>query len=326
VTPQTATDEPVGRTARLLALRDRIPSWVWPVVRAAALVAVVGVVADVGAHNYSSVRHLSLSVHPFWFTAVVPASLLAGLLMPLGWRRLLVAYGHRVQVGAALRIWWTAQITRYVPSGTAALATRVVLAGREGVSRWLAGASLPIEVAIIVGWSALLTGALLPSAFLPVWARALLSVSAAGALAVFPVLLRGAGRIVRRMPDLSPSGAPDVYGSVALYGLNALARSAAFAALAAAILPVHWSDVALLMGAFNAGSAAGLVSIAPGGLGVREGVLTLILRSRYGFGDAAALAVVLRAWDLCVDCVWLVTARLAARIRQRRDPVVVSPG
>ncbi|HEV2368650.1 MAG TPA: hypothetical protein VGR90_02165, partial [Acidimicrobiales bacterium] len=74
---------------------------------------------------------------------------------------------------------------------------------------------------------------------------------------------------------------------------------------------VGWGDVALLMGAWNAGSVAGLVSIAPGGLGVREGVMTLILRARYGFGDAAALAVVLRAWDLCIDLAWLAAARVA---------------
>src|SRR5581483_6301990 len=180
----------VGVAKRLFAWRERIPRWVGTVVRVAALVAVVAVVADIGARNYSSVRHLHLRLHPAWFAVAAPASLLGGLLMPLGWRRLLGAYDQQLGVGVALRIWWTAQITRYVPTGTAALATRVVLAARAGVPRMLAGASLPIEVAVIVGWSAVLTGVLLPSSYLPAWARILVAVGAAAALAAFPLLLR----------------------------------------------------------------------------------------------------------------------------------------
>lgn len=298
-------------SARLEAARRRLPGWLLPVLRAAALVTVVAVVADLGARNYGSVRHLHLTLHPAWLAAAAPASLLAGLLMPMGWRMLLVAYDQVLGVGPALRIWWTAQITRYVPTGTAALATRVVLAGRAGVPRWLAGASLPIEVGAIVAWGGVFTAALLPSTYLPSWARVLVGVGSGGVLLAFPMLLRLAGGVVPRLPAPAPGGAPAVYRSLVLYGLNTATRTASFAFLAHAIVGVGWGDVALLMGAWNAGSVAGLVSIAPGGLGVREGVMTLILRARYGFGDAAALAVVLRAWDLCIDVAWLAAARVA---------------
>ena len=45
----------------------------------------------------------------------------------------------------------------------------------------------------------------------------------------------------------------------------------------------------------------------------REGILTLVLKGRYGLGDAAAVAVALRGWDLVIDVVWLTAARVAGR-------------
>lgn len=307
-----------GRANRLPQWLRSPPRWATVALRVGFFLVVVGVVAKVGADNASSLRHVRLHLRWPWLIPTAAASLSAGLLMPLGWRLLIRAYGPRLGVGVTLRIWWTAQVARYVPSGAAALATRVVLAGREGVSRVLAGASLPIEVAVIVGWGSLLTGALLPSRILALGLRVALAVAAGAGLVSLPVLLRAAGRWVPRMPPPLPGRAADrrVYEGEGFYALNSVLRTAAFVLLATALLPVRGSDVALLSGAFNAGAVGGLVSIAPGGLGVREGILTLVLRTRFGFGDAAALAVALRAWDIAIDIIWVITARLAGLRRQ----------
>ena len=314
-------------------LRKRLrnpPAWVRQppravtvVLRLALLLAVVAVVVKVGVDNASSLRHIHLDLRAGWLVPAALASLLAGLFMPLGWRLLLAGFGASVGVRAALRIWWTAQITRYIPTGAAALATRVVLASREGVSRMLAGASLPVEVSVVVGWGTVLTGALLPSSILPAWARAVIVAAAAGGLVALPSLLRLAGRWVPRLPEplAGRDGSGPVYRAEGFYALNSLARTGAFLLLAAALLPVRAGDLALLAGGFNAGAVGGLVSIAPGGLGVREGILTLVLRGRYGFGDAAAIAVALRAWDVVVDIIWVLTARLAGAQGRRSGPI-----
>ncbi|HVA44577.1 MAG TPA: hypothetical protein VNF50_13935 [Acidimicrobiales bacterium] len=301
------TEPGLRRPPRLIVLGARV----------AMVAAVAAVVVKVGIDNASSLRHIHLRVAPAWFVPAAAASLIAGLCMPLGWRLLISAYGPLVARRATLRIWWTAQITRYVPTGAAALATRVVLAAREGVPRMLAGASLPIEVAIVVGCGTVLTGALLPDSVLPLPGRLAVAALGAGGLATLPVLLRLAGRWVPKMPSPrpGPEGTVPVYAAEAWYGVNSFLRSGAFLFLAAALLPVRWGDLALLAGAFNAGAVGGLVSIAPGGLGVREGILTLVLKGRYGFGDAAALSVALRGWDLVIDVVWLTAARVAGRRR-----------
>jgi glycosyltransferase 2 family protein len=299
------------------------------------MVAVVAaVVIKVGVDNTSSLRHIHLRIEAVWLAPLFAASLGAGVLMPLGWRRLLAAYGYRLPVRACLRVWWTAQITRYVPTGAAALATRVALAAKEGVPRLLAGASLPVEVAVIVGWGTVLTGVLLPSSVLGTSWRILVVLVGAGGLAGLPALLRLAPRIVPRLPSplTGRAGTEEIYSAEAYYALNSALRTASFIFLCAAILPVRWGDVALIAGALNAGGVAGLVSIAPGGLGVREGVLALVLRHRFGFGDAAAAAVALRASDLVVDVVWLAIARITGRRRLTSavsagsDVVEVAPG
>jgi len=309
-------DAESSESSRRAGLR-RPPRLIVLAARVAMVAAVAAVVVKVGIDNASSLRHIHLRVAPAWFAPAAVASLVAGLCMPLGWRLLISAYGPLVARRATLRIWWTAQITRYVPTGAAALATRVVLAAREGVPRILAGASLPIEVAIVVGWGTVLTGALLPDSVLSRPARVGVAALGAAGLVSLPLLLRRAGRWVPRMPSPrpGPEGTVPVYAAEGWYGVNSLLRTGAFLFLAAALLPVRWGDLALLAGAFNAGAVGGLVSIAPGGLGVREGILTLVLKGRYGFGDAAALSVALRGWDLVIDVVWLTAARVAGRRR-----------
>jgi uncharacterized membrane protein YbhN (UPF0104 family) len=59
------------------------------------------------------------------------------------------------------------------------------------------------------------------------------------------------------------------------------------------------------VGAAYAGVVAGMVGITPAGIGVREGVIAAVLATRYPLGDAAALAVLLRAWDFAFEVAFL---------------------
>jgi hypothetical protein len=81
--------------------------------------------------------------------------------------------------------------------------------------------------------------------------------------------------------------------------------SAAFVAFSAAVLPARGGDVWLLAGALNAAAVLGTVGITPAGLGVREGILAALLQHRFGLGDAAALAVAARVWDVAFELLWL---------------------
>ena len=78
--------------------------------------------------------------------------------------------------------------------------------------------------------------------------------------------------------------------------------------LAVGFLGIDSSDVTLIIGAAYAVVAAGMVGITPAGLGVREGVMTAILAHRFGLSDAAAFALVSRAWEFTFEMVFLLVA------------------
>ena len=292
--------------------------------RVAFVLVVAAVFVEVAVRNASQLRHVSLHVRPAWFVAGAPCTFVGGLLLPLAWRRLLASYGADIGRLTAIRVWCLAQTSRYIPTGLAAVASRVVLAAKEGVARSLAAASMVVEVGILVATRSALAGILLPSSLMPLAVRVLVALGGVAALVLLPVLLRLGGSLARRLPALRPEAlrTGPLYESVGLYVANAAAKSAGFVFLAAALLPVRPGDTALLVGAVNAAAVGGMIGVTPAGIGVREGILAALLRHRFGLGDAAALAVALRVWDLCFELTWL--ALIAAATRRRRP--TLTPG
>ena len=96
-----------------------------------------------------------------------------------------------------------------------------------------------------------------------------------------------------------------MHEATVVYGVNAALKSARWLMIAAGVLTVHGSDIPLLIGAEALGVLAGLIGITPAGIGVREAVIVGVLRDRFGFADAFALAVIARAWDFVVELVWI---------------------
>jgi uncharacterized membrane protein YbhN (UPF0104 family) len=182
-----------------------------------------------------------------------------------------------------------------------------VLAAREGVPRAVTVATMAVELALLVGVSTTLALVALPAESLTWPARIALLAAGVGGLAALPFVVSA---VSARVPRLDPHRAGgwrrrELYESELLFLANGLVKSLVFVLLAAALLPVELSDVALLVGAMNGGAVVGIIGITPAGLGVREGAIAGILAHRYGLGDAAALAVVLRAWEIVIECAWL---------------------
>lgn len=281
-----------------------------------AFVAVVAVLfVRVAARNAADLRDVSLHVRPLWFAAAAPFTFAGGWLLPVAWARLLAAYGAELRPMRAVRVWSLAATSRYIPTGLAAVGSRVVLAAEEGVPRSLAAASTAVELLVIVGWGAVLAGAFLPTTILAAPLRVLLAAGALAALALLPVGLRLGGRLARRFPALAPHRLRRgvLYESLGLYLANALVKGIGFVLFAAALVPVEARDVWLLIGAVNGAAILGMIGVTPAGIGVREGFIAAFLRHRFGLGDAAALAVALRVWDLVFELTWLAIVAVAAR-------------
>ena len=278
-------------------------------------VLVVAVVfVRVAVRNADQLRDVDLEVEPVWFVLGAPFTFAGGWLLPVAWSRLVAAYGATLRAVDAVRIWSLAATSRYIPSGLVAVASRVVLASKEGVPRPVGAATSVVELAIVVAWGAVLAGLLLPSRILATPLRVLLASGALLALALLPVLLRHA----RRIPALADAHADTrtLYEAMGLYLANAAVKGAGFVCFAAALVPVEADDIPLLVGAVNAAAILGMVGVTPAGLGVREGFVAAFLRHRFGLGDAAAVAVALRVWDLAFELIWLAVIATAPRMKK----------
>jgi hypothetical protein len=187
-------------------------------------------------------------------------------------------------------------MAKYVPGKVWALAGMAVMSERRGVPAWAATASA-IQLQIIsVG-----TGALVVAVFgggISPW----LSLAAAGAalaataVAVRRPLIEAVLRRVAPGADLThiPRAPVVVYGAVA--NLAAwLGYGVAFWLFARGTLPQSAPELSESIGANTASWVAGAIApFAPGGLGVREGVLVMALRDHSGLAGALALSAVAR--------------------------------
>jgi hypothetical protein len=244
------------------------------------------------------------------------------LALALAWREELAAFGHRLPVAQAIRIWWRAQLARYIPTGLAAFASREVLAREAGVANMLGAASLVVELVTVVGWGCLGAAIGLPSSLLAAPLRIALGSSAAAGLATLPILYPRVAGMGHRVPALRTLAAlkadrPTLYAAVGLYGASVAVKSVAFVAFAAALLPVHGSDAWLLAGGVQGAAVIGILGVTPAGIGVREGAMIGILGHRFGATDAAAVAVAWRAWEFGFELTWLGIGTVSKPDRRR---------
>jgi hypothetical protein len=287
---------------------------------------VVVLFARAAARNWRDLHDVDLHVRPLWLVSAAPFTFAGGWLLPVAWARLLRAYGAVLRTMDSVRIWSLSATSRYIPSGLAAVASRVVLASREDVPRALAAASTVVELVIIVGWGAVFAGTFLPT--WPEWVRVAVAGGAAVGLVALPVVLHVGGRLLSRFPALDPSRLDErvLFESIGLYLANAIVKGIGFVLFASALLPgVRAGDAWLLIGAVNAAAILGMVGVTPAGLGVREAFITVFLRDRFGFADAAAIAAALRVWDLVFELTWLAIVGGRAR-RARRRAAMPLPG
>ena len=225
-------------------------------------------------------------------------------LLIAGWRVMLGAWGQRLEGWTAARIWTVSSLGKYLPGkglghrghGAHGARSRRRAVGRDGVRRDPADAGDrdrrgggrshgSARARIGAGRGAGVALAVLVAA------------AAAGVgLLLWPPVLRRLLRLVA--PDaearMAPAAGPVAFGVVA----NLVAwvgYGAALWMLARGLLPDAGLELVPAIAVFTASYLAGFLAlIAPGGLGVREGLFILMLQGPLGIGAATALALASR--------------------------------
>lgn len=219
------------------------------------------------------------------------------------WRRVVMAWGSRLEIGAAARIWFISNLGRYVPGKVWQVGAMAVMARDAGASPVAAtGSAILVNVVNLLAGFAVVaaTGASLFDRPALSWG---LGTALALALLALPALLPPLGRLAARvtgrevaMPRVRATtvlaAAAGCTAAWVLYG-------AAFQLLAAGVTGTAAGHTAAWIAAFTGSYLLGYIALfSPGGLGVREGFLIVALQ-RLGLalvGGAGVIALASRLW------------------------------
>ena len=256
------------------------------------------------AANWDALRRQPLE----W--QVRPAYLVASALIVWGmyvvliaaWRLVLHGWGERLDPIPAARIWTVSSLGKYLPGKVWSVAGMALMAQRAGVAAWAATGSAVILQALAVaagGAVVAVTGTSVLEARWPgfrIGLLLLLAGSIAGlALMTWPPFVRRLLQLVRIQPAAATPGTGAVLVAAGANLLAWIGYGAAFWLLAAGLLPHTGLRLDAAIGAFTASYLAGLLFLpAPGGVGIRESVMVLMLQGPLGEGGALALAIASR--------------------------------
>jgi len=254
-------------------------------------------------------------VQPAWLMA-------AGIIYAVGlvpmawfWHRALASLGQPVPWRVTLRAYFAGHLGKYVPGKALAIALRVA-----AVQKWVSSIRIAIVCSLLETLTMMAVGAFLAAALslslLP-FEPGIAALAAAMALAVglptMPPIARrlaciGAERLRSQQED--ESGLPNLHGmnwqllatgwlaACLCWLLLGLSLWATLRAMGVGLDPVR--DMPLLITTVAIAVVAGFASMLPGGLGVRDLVLTELLAPSCGAANALVAAVLIRL-------VWLVS-------------------
>ena len=214
----------------------------------------------------------------------------------------------RITALDAAKVWFTANLARFLPGGVWQFASLAVMSSRYGMSTAAATATVLLEqiVLLITGLSvvALFTPTVLQAA----WWQAALVVAIILGVVLLALPRPGApfgrwlGRYVPSLNEVwSQLGARHLLLFFVILTAPWLMYGTAFGLLAVGLLGEGSASVGASWGfyiaAFTGSYLAGVIAVfAPAGLFVREAALIGVLTPVIGGGDAAILAVASRIW------------------------------
>jgi uncharacterized membrane protein YbhN (UPF0104 family) len=296
--------------------------WLWPTLKAGLFAVVMAFVIRQGWRLWQATPRGELHVDWWWLMPAIAAYVAAWLPSVWFWRRLLKTLGPTPGWRAALRAYYIGHLGKYVPGKAMVLVIRAALLREAGCAPATSAVTAMYETLVMMGAGAMLAIALtplatsatlwsaLPAALEPLRNHGLLLplLVLTATLISLPVIARlctwvasKATRLPKSTETSEVSPRPGISSRTLLLGLlvtscgwclisislGCVLRGLGVATTGPAHFPV-WLAATTLS---NVGGF--VVLIAPGGLGVRELLLTEVLPSQPGVSEAQAF---LAAW------------------------------
>lgn len=275
--------------------------------------------------NWEEVRGDLGRLDPGTLLAATALALLSPFATVLGWRVLLADLGSRLHIAQASGVFFVGQLGKYLPGSVWSVVVQTEMAVRLGVPRrrtavvGLLCIGLSALTGLVVGLPALPVLLTRGDAVLPWWGVLLLV--AVLLLLLWPPLLnlgiRTALRLLRRPPLEHSLSAAAVALSSVWFTLSWVIGGLSVWVMAHALAPDDADVGGLLLVAVSGyllAAGIGMFSIVvPAGVGVRDGVMVLLLTTQMSLSAATAVVVVARFLTVLGDVVWAAAGWLWAR-------------
>ena len=267
---------------------------------------------DVDLARFTSTRALlGIAIAAFFYASIIPISAWA-------WRQLLRGSNVRRSWRELVEIMAITQMAKYVPGNVGVHLGRAAMSVAKGIPGRPLGISMMVETllavtaAVLVGLAGIaLSGpgsrVLADEINASLWMTAtvvvlILSLGLLLRFLVVPLVARFAPRHTWLLSDgIAPDPIHSAQGFAA-YAANYVFIGIGIALMSYVLLPEIAHDPALLCASFAIAWVAGFFTPgAPAGLGVREGLMLIILASAYDKADALVIVIALRLATMLGD-------------------------
>ena len=211
----------------------------------------------------------------------------------------------------AAKVWFTANLARFLPGGVWQFASLALMASRYGVSTAAATATVLLEQIVLLMTGLAVVAVFTPAVLHAAWWQGALVVAIILGIVIL-ALPRPGGRLGRWLERYVPSlkqvwsqlGARHLLLFIVILIVPWLMYGTAFRLLAIGLLGSVAGSWGFYIAAFTGSYLAGVIAVfAPAGLFVREAALIGVLSPVIGGGDAAILAVASRIWLTALEIV-----------------------
>lgn len=291
------------------------------------VVAALAFIALLVRSQWSELRGYTWQIEPGWALLALAVLEVAWLFELDTWRAILAGLGGLLPFGRAAEIWFLSNIIRYLPGNVWQFLGMTEMAAADGVPRVATLTSIVLHQAISTAAGLALAALYFAVSGQAAWAerlRPVLWLVPLGLLLLQPRLLEAilnrALALVKRPPIRVTLTWGQVWVLLLRYVVVWLLLGLAFAALVRSLTVVAWRDAPWLIATWVTAYTAGYLSlITPSGLGVREGVMALLLGELLPVSVAVVVAIVARLWMVAGELIGVGAVLLVQALRKRND-------
>ena len=272
--------------------------------------------------QWQQVSQFDWRFDPFFLALSFLATSTWFFVRPFIWRTLVAHFDRAIPYRECIRIWVLSELSRYVPGTVWQYFSRIYLAGRWGVPAAVTLTSALMEL-LLMALAAIPLVLWHLDEVIPIVGGAqrylLFAFPVAAIFLLHPRVLNRAARFL--LPRLKLEYLPIHLRFREILGLWAaclalwIAFGTGFLLFVRSLAPLDLSRGMHLVSNYAVSWLIGVVTLfAPGGIGVREGVLGLLLSKVLPLGTALLVAVLSRLWLISLELFWAAVAQFVLHV------------